>query len=49
MAYGVDKYPDPPDDGLDDEEREALEDAQARHIEAEIDRRRDEDLRAEGR
>ena len=39
MAYGVDEHPDPPDDGMDAEEREALQEAEDRRIEAEIDRR----------
>ena len=39
MAYGVDEHPDPPDDGMDAEEREGLEEAEDRRIEAEIDRR----------
>lgn len=38
MAYGVDEHSDPPDDGMDDEERGALEEARDRRIEAEIDR-----------
>lgn len=38
MAYGVDQYPDPPDDGMDAEEREALHEAEERRIEMEIDR-----------
>ena len=39
MAYGADNLPDPPDDGMDAEEREGLEEAEDRRIEAEIDRR----------
>ena len=43
MAYGVDKYPDPPDDGMDDEEREALHKAEDGRVERELDRAMEDD------
>lgn len=49
MAYGVDKHPDPPDIGVDYDMEGSHQEDEDRRIEDEIDRRRDEDLRAEGR